>query len=172
MDYLKDFVIPFVGLSSGEHHFEYHIDDKFFESFEFSEIKQANINVNVTLEKRERMMVFTFDILGTLRVTCSRCLDEFDYPVDIQETLYIKFGQEYAEEDDNVIIIPESESHFDISPFIYDYLNLAVPYRVVHPDDENGQSACDPDVIKRIEALTGNKLPDSRWDKLKDLNLE
>jgi uncharacterized metal-binding protein YceD (DUF177 family) len=172
VDYLKNFVIPFVGLSSGEHHFDYHIDDKFFESFEFSEIKQANVSVDVTLEKRERMMVLTFKMLGSLNVTCSRCLDEFDFPVDLQETLYVKFGPEYIEEDDDVIIIPESESHFDISPFIYDYLNLIVPYRVVHPVDENGQSACDPDVIKRIEALTGNKMPDTRWDKLKDINLE
>lgn len=172
MDYLKNFVIPFVGLSAGEHKYEFFIDDKFFACFEYSEISHSNVKVDLYLEKRDRMLVLTFSILGTLRVTCSRCLDEFDLPVEGEELLYIKFGQEYREEDDNVIIIPETESQIDVSPYIYDYLSLMVPYRVVHPEDENGETACDPDVIKRIESAKEEQETDPRWDKLKDFNLD
>jgi uncharacterized metal-binding protein YceD (DUF177 family) len=32
-------------------------------------------------------------MLGTLEVTCSRCLDQFDFPVDDEETLYIKLDR-------------------------------------------------------------------------------
>ncbi len=173
MDYLKNFVIPFVGLSAGEHQFDYIIDDKFFACFEFSEIKRAHVALNVNLDKRDRMLIFTFTMLGTLEVTCSRCLDQFEYPVDAEEVLYVKYGQEYKEEDDDVIIIPESESQINIAPFIYDYLNLIVPYRVVHPENEQGESACDPDVISRIAQSSEPKEDiDPRWDKLKGLNLE
>ncbi|HLN54283.1 MAG TPA: DUF177 domain-containing protein [Lentimicrobium sp.] len=172
MDYLRDFVIPFVGLSNEEHKFEFLIDDKFFASFEYSEIEQAKVKVDVNLNKSERMMVLTFSMLGVIRVTCSRCLDEFDFPVAGEEVLYIKFGSEYKEEDDDVIIIPESETQINLAPFIYDYLSLMVPFRVVHPDNENGESQCDPDVIRRIEEKKQQKDTDPRWDKLKDLNLE
>ncbi|MFA6949690.1 MAG: DUF177 domain-containing protein [Lentimicrobiaceae bacterium] len=172
MDYLKNFVIPFVGLSTGEHQFEYIIDDKFFACFEYSEIKKADVKIDLNFNKTERMLVLTFSIKGTLNVTCSRCLDQFDYPINGQEVLYIKYGQEYKEEDDEIIIIPETESQINISPFIYDYLNLMIPYRVVHPENENGESDCDPDVIKRIEQLTKHENIDPRWDKLKDLNLD
>lgn len=172
MDYLKNFVIPFVGLGIGDHQFEFMIDDKFFACYEYSEIKQAQVRIDLNVEKSDRMLVFTFRMTGTLRVTCSRCLDEFDMPVEGEEVLYLKYGNEYKEEDDDVIIIPETESQINIAPFIYDYLSLMVPYRVVHPENENGETACDPDVINRISNTSEQKDTDPRWDKLKNLNID
>lgn len=172
MDYLKEFVIPFVGLSNGEHKFDFLIEDKFFASFEYSEIKKAKVQVDINLDKSDRMMVLTFSMKGLVNVTCSRCLDEFDLPVEGKEVLYIKYGNEYREEDDDVIIIPESETQINLAPFIYDYISLLVPFRVVHPENENGETECDPDVIRRIEENRQQKDIDPRWDKLKDLNLE
>lgn len=172
MDYLKNFVIPFVGLSTGDHQFDFQIDDKFFANFEYSEIQRANVRVDLTLSKSERMLVLNFRMFGTLEVTCSRCAGLFDQPIEGEETLYVKYGQEYREEDDNVVVIPEHESQINVAPFIYDYLSLMVPYRVVHPVDENGQSTCDPDMISRIDKSAENKDTDPRWDKLKDLNID
>ncbi len=172
MDYLREFVIPFVGLSAGQHQFNYTIDDKFFACYDYSEIKNARVNIGLTLEKHERMLVLTFNIKGTLEVTCSRCLDPFDLPIEGTETLYVKFGEEFKEEDVDVVVIPENESKFDISPYIYDYLHLMVPFRVVHPANEEGVSACDPDVIKRLNNTEEQKDSDPRWDKLKGLNLD
>lgn len=172
MDYLKNFVIPFVGLSTGEHQFDYTIDDKFFASYEYSEISRANVKVDLILDKSDRMMVLTFRMLGILEVTCSRCSDLFDYPVEGEEILYVKYGPEFKEEDDNVIIIPETESHINVAPYIYDYLSLMVPYRVVHPDNEDRESGCDPDVIARIQNHSEQTDTDPRWDRLKDLNID
>jgi len=172
VDYLKQFVIPFVGLSVGNHQFDFVIDDKFFASFEYSEIKSANIQVSLDLEKTDRMLILNFSITGTIRASCDRCLDEFDYPVEGNEEYFIKFGSEHYEEDVNVLVITENETHFEIAQLIYDYVNLLLPFKVVHPDDEDGNSQCDPDVLKRIEQHSVQKEIDARWDKLKDLNLD
>jgi len=172
VDYLKQFVIPFVGLSAGNHQFEFEIDDKFFASFEYSEIKKARVKVSLDLNKQERMLVLNFKLSGTLQVLCVRCLDEFDMPVEIFEEYFIKFGPEHREEDDNVLVITENETHIDVAQLIFDYLSLSVPYRVVHPDDENGVSLCNPEVIKKIEELSARKENESQWDALKNLNLE
>ena len=172
VDYLRQFVIPFIGLTTGNHQFEFEIDDKFFASFEYSEIKQAQVSVSLDLERQERMLVLNFLLSGTIRVTCDRCLDEFDLPVKSVEEFFIKFGPEHKEESDNVLIIAENETHIDLAPLLYDYLSLLVPFRVVHPDNDNGESLCDPEVLKRIEQLSVHKEKDPRWDALKDLNLE
>ncbi|MHC1777335.1 MAG: DUF177 domain-containing protein [Lentimicrobium sp.] len=172
MDYLKQFVIPFVGLSVGNHQFDFEIDDKFFASFEYSEIKQGLISVSLELERQERMLVLNFLLSGEIRVTCDRCLGEFDMPVKTKEEYFIKFGPEHKEEDDNVLIIAENETHIDLAPLLFEYLSLLVPYRVIHPDDENGMSLCDPEALKRIEQLSAHKEKDPRWDALKNLNLE
>lgn len=172
MNHLKQFVIPFVGLSNGSHRFSFTVDNKFFSSFEEAEISQAKVNVELDLEKSERMLVLNFYFTGSIRVTCSRCLDEFDMPVDSREEFFVKFGDEYREESDNVTILPEGESHFDIAPLLYDYLHLMIPYRVVHPDDEAGNSTCDSTVINRLQQLKGNGVTDNLWEKLKDINLD
>ncbi|NTW23550.1 MAG: DUF177 domain-containing protein [Lentimicrobium sp.] len=172
VDYLKQFVIPFVGLSAGNHQFEFEIDDKFFASFEYSEIKKARVTVSLDLNKQERMLVLNFSLSGTLQVRCDRCLDEFDMPVESFEEYFIKFGLEHREEDDNILVIAENETHIDVAQLIFDYLSLSVPYRVVHPDDENGVSQCNPEVIKKIEELSARKENESQWDALKNLNLE
>ena len=45
MKVLKDFIIPFVGLNEGIHDFTFNVDDKFFESFDYSEIKKGKVEV-------------------------------------------------------------------------------------------------------------------------------
>lgn len=161
-----------MGLSTGNHRFSFTVDDKFFSSFEEAEIRQAKVNVELDLEKTERMLVLNFTFKGSIRVTCSRCLDEFDMPVDSTEEFFVKFGDEYREESDDVTVIPEGEAHFDIAPLLYDYLHLMIPYRVVHPDDEDGNTTCDMAVIERLNQLKGSGETDSLWDKLKDINLD
>ena len=49
---LKEFEIPFVGLKIGKHNFEYQIDNKFFEYFEYEEFNDVNVDVNLELDKK------------------------------------------------------------------------------------------------------------------------
>lgn len=172
MDYLKQFVIPFVGLSVGNHQFEYEIDETFFASFEYSDIQKANVHITLDLNRQERMLVLNFSINGKIGVICDRCLDAFDFPVSSAEEFFVKFGPEHREEDDNVLIIKENETHIDIAPLIYDYLILLIPYQVMHPEDANGVSLCNPEVLSKLKQFSSHSEADPRWDALKNLNLE
>jgi len=44
-----------------------------------------------------------------------------------------------------------------------------VPLRRVHPDDSNGHSLCNPEVLKILKAHSEEKAIDIRWNKLKEL---
>ena len=170
MDHLKDYIIQFVGLALGNHQFEFEIDDRFFEHFEYSQIQHGHITVTVTIEKQERMMIAGFQINGRLLMPCDRCSDEFEFPINSQQQLIIKFGAEYEEESDDVVIIPETEHKFDLAPYIYEYVHLSLPAKIVHPDDENGNSTCDPDMLKRLTPFTHSESTDPRWEALRKLN--
>lgn len=52
MKNLKEYLIPFAGLKMGKHQFDYQLDNAFFEYFNFSEFNNANIKVEVILEKK------------------------------------------------------------------------------------------------------------------------
>ena len=169
MNYLDDFVIPFLGLSLGKHLFDFKVNNTFFEHFEYSEIKKGEISVEVNFERQERMLVLGFKIQGTVEVTCDRCLDIFDYPIIGHEQLIVKFGQERMEESDDVLMIPHSDFQIDLAPLIYEYINLLLPIRHVHQMNENGEYACDPEVTRFITETPDHEETDPRWDALKGL---
>lgn len=167
VDYLKQFVIPFKGLSIGNHNFEFQVNEKFFESIEYSELHRGEIRLEVEMLKDERMLIFTFQFDGTVEVICDRCLDPFDFPITGRERLFVKFGQEWEEESDEIIVIPEGEYQFDLSPYIYEYINLLLPMQRIHPDNENGTSTCNPEMLERLGNIQEIKEDhDPRWDVL------
>ena len=169
MDSLNDFAIPFKGLSLGNHSFDFDVNDTFFEHFEYSEIKKGKVSVEVSLERQERMLVFWFIIQGSVEVTCDRCLDVFDHPINGREQLIVKFGHERMEESDDVLVIPHTDYQIDLATIIYEFINLLLPIRHVHPMNKDGEYACDPDVTKFITETPAHEETDPRWDALRRL---
>jgi uncharacterized protein len=169
---LKEFNIPFVSLELGNHQFEFEVTDSFFEYFEFSLIQHGDVHVMVDLEKMERMMVFTIKLDGEVLVTCDRCTNEFEFPLSDTQRLIVKLGAEYMEESEDVVIIPETEYQFGLAPYIYEFIHLALPARLLHPDDEKGNSTCDPDMLRRLNAMAPHETIDPRWEALKKLNTD
>lgn len=172
MNRLKEYSIQFVGLELGNHEFEFQVNDSFFENFEFSLIQHGKVYVKVDLEKMERMMIFNISIEGEILVTCDRCTCEFNFPLSDTQRLIVKLGAEYLEESEDVVVIPETEHQFDLSAYIYEFIHLALPARLIHPDDENGNSTCDPDMLRLLKTLSATETADPRWEVLKKLNTD
>ncbi len=165
MKALKDYIIPFVGLKEGVHDYQFEADKQFFESYEYSEVKQGKVHVNVSMEKQNRMLIFNIQLKGIVIIPCDRCLNDMEYPVESEERLIVKFGHEWKEETEEILIIPETESQFDISGFIYEYIMLTLPFKRVHPD---GDESC----INEFIIETGDEGEteiDPRWEALKEL---
>jgi len=169
VNYLDQFLIPVIGIKLGTSFYDFKIDDTFFDQFEYSEIKIGNVDVHVVMEKEEKLMHFHFTLRGSVRVPCDRCYEPIDQEISGEEDLIVKFGADFHEESETVQIIPEGENQFNVSQFLYEYVHLLLPIRRVHPEDENGVSACDPEVIKRIEELEKPSEPDPRWEILNKL---
>ncbi len=169
---MKSYVIPFSGLKAGIYQYSFDIDGKFFDHFEYSEIKQAKVRVNVEMERKQRMLLFRFDISGSVRVPCDRCLEEFDLEIGGQDQLIVKFGEVFEEESEDIIIIREEDHEIDLSQYIYEYINLLIPFKKVHGEDDKGNSLCNPDILKYIasqEEEKGESRTDPRWEALRKL---
>lgn len=172
MNYLKEFIISFSGLSIGYHDFEFEINEKFFACFTDSEIQNGQVKVLITMEKQERMLVFDFSISGYVEVMCDRCSGEFNQPISGNEVLIFKFGDTYFEESEDVVVIPRGEHQVNVSTYIYEFINLLVPYHRVHAEDGLGNTGCDPEVLKKLEELSPKGHHDKRWDALEGLQFD
>lgn len=153
MNYLKDFIIPFRGLKIDIHHFDFVIGKKFFEAIEYAELKNGNVNVAVDMNRQERMLIFDFYIEGTVEVSCDRCLELYDQPIKSHERLFVKFGEDFEEQSDDVVVISENKYEFDISTYLYEYIKLIVPMQCIHPEDENGNSACNKEMLELLSKM-------------------
>ena len=70
-----------------------------------------------------------------------------------------------------LLLLPADEHELDLKQYIYEYIHLALPIKRVHPDDKNGKSTCDPEMLKKLkEHIVNNENEnDPRWDELKKL---
>ncbi len=165
----SEFTIPFKGLSTGFHEFTYEVNHLFFEEIKYSEIKKGQIEIGLTLEKQETMLVLNFRIDGLVEVNCDRCLEPFNYPISGEQQLIVQFGNSFKEETDEIIIIPENDHEINIAPFVYEYVYLLLPLQTIHPENKDGDMTCDNEVIERLNRLNKHNQTDPRWDTLKKL---
>ncbi len=150
MDHLQQYSIGFSGLSNGSHSFSFEMDTAFFHAFEESEVKQALVEVQLEMEKSHRMLELDFHLKGWVQLPCDRCLEAYRQNVDQQQKLFVKLGHEYKEESEDVVVIPEGESDFNIAQYIYEYIHLGLPIKRVHPDATLEQPSCDPEMLERM----------------------
>jgi uncharacterized protein len=181
MNYLDRYRISFGSLTSGEHEFEFEIDDKFFEQFENSPVQKGFVDVLVTLNKKDHLLLLDFTMEGSVTVACDRCGEPLDVEIAGFSELHVKFGEETGEAAEDVIVISPKEHELNVAQFIYEYVVLLIPMRNVHEEDDKGNTACNPEMIKSLNKFIireaeekkdkEDKDVDPRWDMLRNINL-
>ena len=170
---LRNYSIPFTGLKLGKHQFDYVVADAFFDEFEYSLVKKANLECHVELEKQETMLILNFHIHGTIDANCDRCLAQYPQAVDIHEQQVAKFSEEEISEDDEIIALSKNDHEINITGLIYEYINVALPFITVCGDEGN-TPYCDKEMLDSLNKLSvnngENETADPRWDALKKLN--
>jgi uncharacterized protein len=140
-------------------------------------IADGNLHADVTLHKTERLITIDSHITGTVRLTCDRSLDEFDQPLDIDNQLLVRYGDEPKELDDDVLQVTPETLTLNIAQHLYDYIGLALPMKKLHPRFQN-EADEDPDSATKLIFSTrpADEKPDDdepidpRWAALKNLN--
>ena len=171
----NEYLIPFVGLKLGKHQFEFKINKKFFDGFSFDEFESCDVAVNVVLEKKSTMLEINFKHNGTVNVPCDLTGESFDLPIKGKIKLVVQFGDEFNNDNDELLILPHGEHQIDLSQYIYEMIVLSVPLKRVHPGVKDG--TLQTEALKKLNELqvkdakevTKEDDIDPRWDKLKQL---
>jgi uncharacterized protein len=175
MNYLSQYTIPFSGLAEGKHLFDFSADQRFFAGFEESEIEKGSVTIQVELEKRSTYLRLTFMLEGKVELICDRCLEPFLQPVESSNFMLVKFSETETDDGDEVIYIHPGAHQVDVAKLIYEFIVLSIPIRHVHPEDADGKSLCDPEMLRKLDELKVTEVPESdpidpRWNDLKKIN--
>lgn len=143
---LSEYKIPYTGLKTGFHHFDFKLEEKFFSNFEFSQIHSAEIAVKVRLEKQSTMLVIDAELTGTILTECDRCGDDCTVNIKGSNRLIVKFGDHTDRIDDDILVLGPSEHQVDLSEYLYEFAHLALPLRKVHKN----LADCNQEVLEKL----------------------
>jgi uncharacterized metal-binding protein YceD (DUF177 family) len=169
----KEFSVPFSGLKQGKHEFNYAVNNEFFESFGYTDFNDANLNLNVMLNKTSTMLEFVFKTDGTVNVDCDITSEPYEQAISSALELVVKFGDEFNDDNDEILIVPHGEHQVNIAQYVYEMIVLAVPQKRIHPGVLDG--SLDSEALKKLEELqpkerkVNKDSTDPRWDALKKL---
>ena len=152
---------------------EYDLDKSFFDALDQTEVESGTLHVSLSIRKASGFFEFQFHTVGTVDITCDRCLDLMEQPIEADNRLVVKLGSTNSEDDDTVIV-DENEGILDTSWYIYEFIALAIPIQHVHATGK-----CNPAMTKALEELSAdrsgdeesNQAIDPRWEKLKNLKV-
>ncbi|MDR2824263.1 MAG: DUF177 domain-containing protein [Prevotellaceae bacterium] len=177
--YLKD-------LLQTSQEFDFELNNEFFKKIDSPEVERGSIKATVEARRKSQSFELKISLNGYVIVSCTRCLDDMRQLITHHETLMVKFGEEFGEEDDTVIV-PGTDGYINLAWFFYEMIVVNIPIKHIHAagecnnamrqklkkhsvrslndDDENDDNDdFDSDMLDSDERET-----DPRWDKLKSV---
>ena len=142
---------------------DFNLDDEFFRALDGSQLEHGALHVSVSIRKMTGFFDLQFHTVGSVTISCDRCLDDMDQPIETDNHLVVKLGDTYSEDDDTVIV-DENEGMLD-----------PIPIKHVHAPGK-----CNSAMTQKLEELSGAvrsgeeeaEAIDPRWEKLLKLKVK
>ena len=138
MSSLEQFKIDLKGLSEGDNVFDFDLSDPYFEAIQAPAVQRGRVHSSLTIRRTGDVFYLDFHTDGFVIVPCDLCLEDMEQPIESDDHLVAKFGEDYSEDDD-LVTVREDNAILDVSWFIYEFIELSIPLRHVHAPGK-----CDP----------------------------
>jgi len=127
------FKLPLKSLGEGVHEFDYKLDKQFFANMEDADVRDADLDVHLVVTHRNDIYALAFTIKGQITLLCDRCLDDLVMPVDTTYNIDVEYGDDYNDDSDDLLVIPQSDNFLNVAYMLHDTVVLCIPIKHVHP---------------------------------------
>jgi len=114
----------------------------------------------------------SFFITGSIELICDRSLKKFDFPLNFEKELILKYGNEESELTDEIEMIHWDAQSVNVAQYIYEFIGLEIPMRKLHPSLNTDIEDKGNELIYSTNNLGENpdkkEKYDPRWDDLKE----
>lgn len=167
---MNQFQIDLKALKEGMNDLALTVDDDFFRRFPESGLEHGSLRCDLSIQRIDEVFEMKFHTVGEVTVSCDLCLDDMQQPIDTEDELMCRLGDEDSEDEDFVTVERENAT-LDVARFIKEFIILAIPIRHVHAPGK-----CNASMMNLIEQYSvsrrdvGDDEPvDPRWAALKKL---
>lgn len=167
---------------------EYELDDAYFAKIDSPEVQRGNLSAKVSVVNKLATYELSFQVEGIILIPCNRCLDDMEQHIKHNELIKVKFGADFSEENE-IVIVPESEGSINVAWFLYEFIVLNIPIKHIHAPGECNKNMVDK--LKRHitrqkddsedstlfendddDTTTEDTQSDPRWDNLQNINFD
>ncbi len=154
----RAYEIPFVGLKPGVHPFSYELNEEFFSEKGAEDFANAHANVKLSLEKSSGFMLLKFEVGGKADVSCDRCGNPLNMDLWDEFKLVVKLVDNAEEmnnneEDPDVFYLSKTESHLEVSDWLYEFVMLSVPTQRMCSLEERGGAKCNNEILEKLRQM-------------------
>ena len=164
---IESFKIDLKALSQGASILEFKLDDSYFKAIDAPDIQRGELSSSLSISRTDDFFELNFHTEGIVHIPCDICLDDMEQSIETDDRLLVRFGEDYSEEDD-LVIVAENEGILDVAWFIYEFIALNIPIKHVHAPGK-----CNPAMIEKLNehsaARSGEEeeeTVDPRWAAL------
>lgn len=147
MGKFSQYKVQLAALPQGTFEQDFVCDTDFFKSMESIDILSGNVEVHLEITHKNGVYDCSFEIDGEIDIACDRCLEPMKHIVEADYNMIVKYGPEYDDSSDEVLIIPQEQTTMDFSEIILDTILLTIPIRHIHPEGE-----CDSEMAAKFES--------------------
>ncbi len=140
--------------------YEFDLDNEYFKKIDSPEVQVGNVKAIVRVQKKMNTYELKFELNGKIIIPCDRCLDDMEQQIRYNETLIVKFGNKFSEEDE-IVIVPELDGGINIAWFLYEFIVLNIPMKHVHAPGECNKTMA----VKLKKHITHKKSDDGEEDE-------
>ena len=160
------------------YNFDYLLDNAFFESVDGPEVRKGKVDVSLAVTCVSSVFKMTFRLKGVVMVTCDRCLDDMELPIETTNRLNVTFGEMYTEASDEQLVVSEEDGFIDIAWYMYEFIALAIPIKHIHEFGDCNEVMASKlrelcvdvqDENDGAELADDRRKVDPRWDALRNL---
>lgn len=144
--------------------YDFDLNDEYFAKIDSPEVSKGQLSARVIVKQKNEVFDLHFAVEGTILIPCDRCLDEMEQPIRHTDTIQVKLGATYSEENE-IVVVPESEGSINIAWFIYEFIVLNIPMKHVHAPGE-----CNKTVVGKLKRHIARHKDDTEDNSLFDIN--
>ena len=164
---IESFKIDLKALPQGTSILEFKLDDSYFKAIDAPDIQRGELSSSLSISRTDDFFELNFHTEGIVHIPCDICLDDMEQSIETDDRLLVRFGEDYSEDDD-LVIVAENEGILDVAWFIYEFIALNIPIKHVHAPGK-----CNPAMIEMLQehsaARSGEEeeeTVDPRWAAL------
>ena len=132
MGKFSQYKIQLASLPDGKYTQEFECGTEFFKNMEKPEVLDSDVKVHLDMEKRNGIYQCVFTCKGMIHIPCDRCLDPMEHEVDTEWRVNVRYGEDYSDEADDLLVIPYSDRDLNVAYMLADTILLTIPLRHVH----------------------------------------